>query len=59
MKDPRSDDTMKKSHWAIPEKKPNRGLRIYFFGKPEIFHFFTLFLRQNKAQPPGYSTKLY
>ena len=31
MKDPRSDDTMKKSHWPIPEKKAKRGVEDILF----------------------------
>ena len=62
MKDPRSDDTMNKSHWAIPEKKPNGGVEDILFWKTpwnfSFFYFIPINSRQNKAQPPGCSTKL-
>ena len=52
MKDPRSDDTMKKSHLGYSRKKPNGGLRIYFFGKLLEFFIFLLYpLDKTKLNP--------
>ena len=53
MKDPRSDDTMKKSHWPIPEKKAKQGVEdILFWKTPWNFSFFYFTLQiLHKTKP--------